>query len=44
MERWRGGVEADIAGHHLLGGKRIQRRRVCGLVDIAALVEQAEQG
>src|SRR5688572_25212264 len=44
MEAWRGRVEADIAGHHLARGEGVEPGRVGRLVDIAALVEQAEQG
>ena len=38
------GVEADIAGHHLLARQRIEPGGIGELVDVAALVEQAEQG
>jgi hypothetical protein len=44
MQRRRGGIEADIAGHDLLGRERIEPCGIGQLVDIAALVEQAEQG
>jgi hypothetical protein len=37
VERWRGCVEADIARHDLLGGKRIDLKPCVGLVDVAAL-------
>ncbi len=36
MERRRGRIEADIAGHHLFAGERIERGRVGHLVNIAA--------
>jgi len=44
MERWRGGIEADIARHDLLRGEGIKPFRIGHLVDVAALFEQAEQG
>ena len=42
--RRRGRVEADIAGHDLPCGERVERRGVGDLVDIAALVEQLAAG
>lgn len=44
MERWRGGIEADIARHNLLLRQGIEPCGIGHLMDIAALVEQAEQG
>ena len=44
MQRWRGGVETDIAGNHLLRRQRIEGLGIGQLMDISALVEQAEQG
>ena len=43
VQRWRGGIEADIARHNLLHRKAIKRCRVGHLVDIATLIEQAEK-
>ena len=43
MERRRGRVEADIAGHDLLRGERVEPAGIGDLVDIAALVEQAQE-
>src|SRR3546814_4921405 len=43
MQAGRGRVEPDIAGHDLLRGKGIEPVRVGRLVDIAPLVEQAQQ-
>src|SRR3546814_2215085 len=43
MQAGRGRVEADIAGHDLLRRERIEPFRVGRLVDIAPLVEQAQQ-
>ena len=43
MERRRGGIETDIARHDLLGGERIEALGVGDLVDIAALVEHAQE-
>ena len=43
MERRRGRVEADIAGDHLLPGVGVEPRRIGDLVNIAALVEQAQE-
>ena len=40
----RGRVEADVGGDDLLRRQRIERRGVGHLVDVAALVEQLEQG
>ena len=40
----RGRVEADVGGDDLLLRQRIERRGVGRLVDVAALVEQAEEG
>ena len=44
MEARRGRVEADIGADDVLGGERVQRRGVGQLVDVAALVEQLEEG
>jgi hypothetical protein len=43
MERARSGIEADIAGDDLLGGKLVQPLRIGQLVDVAAFVEQAQK-
>ena len=43
MERGRGRVEADVAGHDLPDRERIERGGIGHLVDVAALVEQAQQ-
>ena len=43
MERGRGGIKADIARHHVASGESIKALRVGQLVDIAPLVEQAQQ-
>jgi hypothetical protein len=43
VEAGSGGVEADVAGDSLLFGKRVERRGVGQLMDIAALVEQLEE-
>ena len=43
MQRRRGRIEADIAGHDLFAGQCIQRGGVGYLMDIAAGIERAEQ-
>ena len=43
VERRRGGIETDIAGDDLPGGKRIEPCGIGDLVDIAALVEHAHE-
>jgi hypothetical protein len=40
----RGSVEADVARDHLPFRERVQPRRIGELVDVAALVEQLEEG
>jgi hypothetical protein len=43
MQAWRGRIEADIAGHDPARRQRVQPFGVGQLVDIAPLVEQAEE-
>ena len=43
VQRAGGGVEADVAGHDLARGQRVERRHVGALVDEAALVEHAQE-
>eukprot|EP01136_Pigoraptor_vietnamica_P003491 Opistho-1_new@32805 len=43
MERGRCRIKADIAGHDLLAGQRVERGGIGDLVDISTLVEQAKQ-
>ena len=43
VQRRRGRIEADIAGHDLPRSKRVERGRVGHLVDIAAFREHAEE-
>ncbi len=40
----RGRVEADVAGHDLPLRQRVERRGIGDLMDVAALVEQLEEG
>jgi hypothetical protein len=44
VQRWRGRIEADIAGHDLLRRQGVESLGIGQLVKIATLVEQAEQG
>ena len=44
MQRWGGGVEPDVAGNYLLLRERIEPGSISGLMNIAAAIEQAEQG
>lgn len=43
MERGCGGIEADVARHYLRGSERIEACSIGDLVDIAALVEEAQE-
>src|SRR5947209_19630945 len=44
MEARRGRVEADVAGHDLLSRQRVEGSGVGQLMNVAALVEQLQQG
>ena len=43
MKRWRSRIEADISRNNLFGRKRIKRRRVGCLVDVAACIKLAKK-